>query len=148
MILTWPSNLGTAPVQTHEKRMVFCSLSNTIQSTWNLLFSVRDQGVGGLNPLSPTIYLQADAAFSGIAKNPGVDDFVVGQILSEQQVDSRTCHLMCFRAGESNQKPSSPTTEARVRCRGIPHGGWPRSQFGRQSRVPHVSSAPAEDVGL
>ena len=37
---------------------------------------VRDQGVGGANPLSPTIYLQADAAFSGTAKNPDVDDFV------------------------------------------------------------------------
>ena len=37
---------------------------------------VRDQGVGGSNPLSPTIYLQADAVFSGIAKNPDVDDFV------------------------------------------------------------------------
>ncbi len=37
---------------------------------------VRDQGVGGSNPLSPTNYLQADAAFSRIAKNPDVDDFV------------------------------------------------------------------------
>ena len=37
---------------------------------------VRDQGVGGSNPLSPTIYFQADVALSGIAKNPDVDDFV------------------------------------------------------------------------
>ena len=40
------------------------------------LLQFLDQGVGGSNPLSPTIYLQADAAFSGTAKNPDVDDFV------------------------------------------------------------------------
>jgi hypothetical protein len=60
---------------------------------------VRDQGVGGSNPLSPTNYFQADAAFFKIAKNPTVVDFVAVQAsvnhkkeivreFSEDQVES------------------------------------------------------------
>jgi hypothetical protein len=60
------------------------------------LLQFRDQGVGGSNPLSPTIYFQADAVFSGIAKNPDVDDFVavkaskINNCISERVVSVAT----------------------------------------------------------
>jgi hypothetical protein len=42
-------------------------ISTSFNNRWNL---VRDQGVGGSNPLSPTIYFQADTHLPSPKKFP------------------------------------------------------------------------------
>jgi hypothetical protein len=50
--------------------------------------AVRDQGVGGSNPLSPTIYVQQYGVFAGTGKWPDVDETVAQDL---QRKSDRNC---------------------------------------------------------
>ena len=64
------NNLGTITAEYHAKPCFQPEEKSKRANKIACFVLVRDQGVGGSNPLAPTILINKSQIFSGITKNP------------------------------------------------------------------------------